>query len=168
MQTAPLLTPIQDPVPLLLAALSRTRTQRSMRLPPRPLWQDERTDRQRNRGQDGPDMDAACLLPDLGQLCRVLDLLYFIVHIARASRRQAQSGLLAPLKEADCCAPKAQKQREPPPAIHTTHHECCEADKGESKLDESGVQALPSFTRIDIWDADLANHESSSCQLLSA
>jgi hypothetical protein len=119
-------------------------------IPARPLWQEQRGDRQCNPREERLELNAARLPPDLCQLRRIVDLLDVVAHLARASRRQAQSGLIALLEEPGRCAPEAQDQRKPPPAIHTTDHEGRKHDKAEAKLDQTAVQPLASLARADV------------------
>jgi hypothetical protein len=54
----------------------------------------------------GLELYAARLAPHLRQLIASADLFFPVIQIARPSRSQSNSGLLAPLKKAQCRAPE--------------------------------------------------------------
>jgi hypothetical protein len=73
-------------------------------------WQHQRNQRQQNRHQHRFELHPARLLPHLGQFSWIFYLLYLIAQLARTSRRQTYSSLIAPLKETRRCTGEQRKE----------------------------------------------------------
>ncbi len=106
--------------------------------------------RQCQRGQDRFDIDATGLMPQLSLEVLVRDLLYAVIHVARAARRQGHSGLGPRLVDADRAHGKWEKEDQPPPAVGAGHNEQQSQAQAKSKTDYTTQHTPALFRGSDI------------------
>jgi hypothetical protein len=88
-----------------------------------PSWQRQCNHRQWDGSQQGFELHSTRLSPNLSQFGRIFDPLRSVAQLARTSRGQADSSLIAPLKEARRRAPKQEQKRQSPPTACTARKE---------------------------------------------
>src|SRR5215475_7563825 len=87
----------------------------------------------------------------------VLDFLFAVVEVARASRREADSRPLPRLKEPERGHPERNEQQEPPPGRKLERPEPVEPDDRHAQHGAAEVHAPLALARADVTDADLAH-----------
>ncbi len=97
-------------------------------------------------------MHTLCLPLNLGQLKRIHNLFWLFTKLARTSRRQTGSGVIAPLEEALCRSPKQRKKQQAPSSPYLETHQRDQDRQGDSQFDPPGCQAFLPFGGADIWN----------------
>ena len=117
--------------------------------------------RQGKAGEDGFELDAESLAADLRQLSRVGDLLFLLAQLAqlaRTSRREAHSGVVAPLEEARGGGAEQGEEGQAPPAAGANQQQHGQDHQPEGNGDQAADEAPAPFGRADVGDAHILGH----------
>ena len=108
---------------------------------------------QRRAGEQRLDVDLARLPAELGQEEGILHNLLAAVEVAPPARREAHSGAVARLPEAERAEPRGQEEREPRRAPRVERPEEGERQDAEGEGDDADEPAMRAAARADVGDA---------------
>ena len=121
------------------------------------LWNDQSNQRHHQPGDGRFKLHLSGLLAHLGQFFRVFNLLDLFAQLARTSRRQSHSGLIAPLKKARRRPGKKREKKEPPPVVHPGGEHNNQTNQAEHQHNHAAQQPFSPFFYADIGGTNIAN-----------